>query len=480
MTPRRSTPPRSVFATCFLLFTLAIGAADAAAFPAQSALRAESSPYRLPRYEEDWSDLGRSADGDWLDRIKFVRLGRGEGSYLSIGGELRETYERFHNPNFGLQPQDPDGYLLERYLLHADVHLGSRWRGYVEVLSALAHWRVGGARPLIDQDTLDFHQGFVEFVAGCRDENLKVRLGRQEWTLGSGRLIALREGPNVPLSFDGARLTLRAHAWTADVLASKPVETRAGILDDPPQAGTWFWGVYLSGPATAVSAAARVDAYYLGWVRGSATFNQGTAREQRSVIGVRLANSERAWLYDSEGMLEFGSFGTGRIRAWRVANDVSYRFPGRWRSRIALAVDIASGDHDRADGTLETFNALFQSGTYSGRAQILGPANTIRLEPSLSTSPFPQLAVSAGWGFYWRESIHDGLYGIAGNLLVPAGTTGARYEGSRPILQVDWQVDRHWSVHVNYIYVFNGPFGLQAIHGTPGMSYVSPWASYRF
>jgi hypothetical protein len=126
---------------------------------------------------------------------------------------------------------------------------------------------------------------------------------------------------------------------------------------------------------------------------------------------------------------------------------------------LGLAVDAASGDHDPTNPNLQTFNAFFQSGTYSGKAQILGPANTIRLEPSFKVSPLSSVAVSGGWGFYWRESIHDGLYGIAGNLLVPADGTNARREGSRPIFQVDWQVNRHFSAHANYIYVFNGPFG---------------------
>jgi hypothetical protein len=41
---------------------------------------------------------------------------------LSLSGELRVTYERFGNQNFGLTPPDPDGYFLQRYLLHTDVH----------------------------------------------------------------------------------------------------------------------------------------------------------------------------------------------------------------------------------------------------------------------------------------------------------------------------------------------------------------------
>jgi len=180
-------------------------------------------------------------------------------------------------------------------------------------------------------------------------------------------------------------------------------------------------------------------------------------------------------------MYQFGAFGAGTISAWRLAADNAYTFSSaRWHPRLRFAVDVASGDRDPANPNLQTFNALFQSGTYSGRAQLLGPYNSIRLEPSIVVSPWPTVAVSGGWGFYWRQDLHDGLYGISGNLIVPSNGAPGRFEGSRPTVQVDWQVSRHLSAHVNYIYVFNGHFEETSVHGTSTMSFISPWISYRF
>jgi hypothetical protein len=449
----------------------------------QSKAPDDSCSYRLPHYEEDWSCVRKpSHSADSVDTIKYVALGRGEDSYLSLGGAVRETYERFHNAEFGLQPQDLDGYLLQRYLFHVDAHVGERVRGYVEFLSALENWRVGGPRQIVDEDKLDVHQCFLDFDWGQTQlGQTVVRVGRQEMALGSGRLVALREGTNVPFSFDGVRAQVHRETLELDVFATKPVQNRIGIFDDPPQAGSWFWGVYSSSAIHLNGHPSHFDLYYLGLARNPAVFNQGKARETRHTIGMRIWNFEGAWNYDTEGMFQFGSFGNRDIRAWRVASDTSYGFASvRWQPRLGFAADVASGDRDPFSPKLETFNALFQSGTYSGRAQILGPANTIRIEPSIKASPHSGVSISAGWGFYWRESVHDGLYGIAGNLLVPASTTRARYEGSRPIVELDWQVNRHLSVHVNYIYVFNGPFERQAIHGTPSMSYVSPWVTYEF
>ena len=52
-----------------------------------------------------------------------------------------------------------------------------------------------------------------------------LRVGRQEIALGSGRLYALREGPNVPLSFDGVRVIAHAGRWRLDAWVARPVDT---------------------------------------------------------------------------------------------------------------------------------------------------------------------------------------------------------------------------------------------------------------
>src|SRR5580704_13882817 len=81
--------------------------------------------YPLPTYEEDWRALQGVDRTDVWDPVKFVPLSADGTTFLSLGGEARVTYERFGHENFGLTPPDPDGYLLQRYLLHIDVRAGS-------------------------------------------------------------------------------------------------------------------------------------------------------------------------------------------------------------------------------------------------------------------------------------------------------------------------------------------------------------------
>src|ERR1700722_13946720 len=59
--------------------------------------------YSLLRENEDWSFLSNSANrDDFWDPIKYIPLGT-NGSYVSLGGEVRECFEQVGNDNWGKQ-----------------------------------------------------------------------------------------------------------------------------------------------------------------------------------------------------------------------------------------------------------------------------------------------------------------------------------------------------------------------------------------
>ncbi|HTD60709.1 MAG TPA: alginate export family protein, partial [Gemmatimonadaceae bacterium] len=260
----------------------------------------------------------------------------------------------------------------------------------------------------------------------------------------------------------------------------RPVDTTPGVFDDQSHPSFNVWGVYGRRVIAPSQQRVGLDVYYLGLVRDAAQFEQGTAKETRHTFGARVWQ-RGVWAYDAEAMFQAGRFGSGDIRASRFVIEGSHLVADAgWSPRLGLVLDAASGDKNPADPNLQTFNAMFQSGTYSGRAQLLGPSNSIRFEPSVTFTPARQVLVSAGWGFYWRQSAYDALYSISGQVVVPSNGVTDRYEGSRPTVQIDWQPTRHLSAHVNYLYVFNGRFEERSDHATPTMSYVSPWLTYRF
>src|SRR5580658_232809 len=84
--------------------------------------------------------------------------------------------------------------------------------------AVLESFRQGGPRP-IDEKKLDFEEAVVELSTGEGDRWAALDVGRQELKYGSGRLVSVREGPNVRQSFDGARVKSKVGTWQIDLWA---------------------------------------------------------------------------------------------------------------------------------------------------------------------------------------------------------------------------------------------------------------------
>lgn len=444
---------------------------------------------RVVRSDEDWSALRDPAlRTDWLDRLKYIPIGPEEEQYLSIGGEFRGTYERVQNDDWTAVPYGLNSFGLERYLLHVDAHLNEQVRIFVQLESGFEHGRPGGPRP-IDEKRLDFLSAFLQIRPTHSTHAPAIRIGKQELQFGAGRLVSVREGPNVRQGFFGFRVDQDLGRWQATGFAVRPAQDNQGFFNDGPVGGVGFWG------ATANRFWQRFqhyefNSYYFGLDQKAATFNRGTAHEVRQTLGGRLAidppkqTGERRVLphLDVESIYQFGSFGSEPIRAWGVATETSLLFPrAPLRPRIGLRADTSSGDHNAADGTLRTYNPLFPIGNYFGIFADTGPgpSNFRDLHPAVLLAPSRHVGVTADDVIWWRASLGDGVYDVPGHLLVAAGTSKARFVGHRPGVETRWQIDRHAYVQADYGVFLAGPF-LRQSGRTHNLSYTSVWLGYKF
>lgn len=314
-------------------------------------------PYTPLVYDADWSALRDPAlRVDWTDRLHYVPLGVSGRSFLSVSGQVRERGEHQDYPAFGAQPPD-NGYLLQRYLLGADLHLNTRVRFFLQLDSGWIEGRDGGPRPGIDRDRFDINQGFVEFTPWRRAEtaNVMVRTGRQLVSLGSTRLVATGAGLNVEQPFDGARVTFHVRGWTADGLALRPTLVSTGSFDNQPNSAEELWGLYTSHPLQMLRT--NVDLYYLGFGHRQARYVAGSGREQRETVGVRVWQRRPLWDYDFEYTNQFGRFGPGDIRAWAFGYHGGYTLVHarllpirRWTVGFSAAT-ISPGTGDSARST---------------------------------------------------------------------------------------------------------------------------------
>jgi alginate export protein len=514
---------RSDYSRSARLFTKAFWLFMVLLFPGEISLQAQSQPkpqqqpkgqsqsqskcpdppaYQPLRQDEDYSYLrNEDCKRDLWDPLKYIRLGSSDDKYLTIGGEAREWYEGFRNFLWGIGPQDGNGYLLSRLSAFGDFHVKPRLRFFAQLTNDIEAGRNGGPRPVIDEDRLWFEQAFADITlwkkeeekkeAGPKKDSLVLRLGRQEFLFGSGRLVEYREGPNVHRSFDGASIRWKTGKWDVTGVATKLVRNRIGVFDSFIDPGTTFWGIYavrqLSRTKDAKGAEGAVgkniDLYYLGVARKQLVFDKGVGADLRHTIGARFWGRRGGWDYDSEAMIQIGSFRDVGLLAWANAHDTGYTFKSaRFQPRIGTTFSVTSGDNGDPRSRLGTFSPLFPTGKYYGQGSISlnGPSNLIWVGPSLTLQITKSVQVIVDDDTFWRTSLNDGVYDLATNLLVSGKDNRERYVGSQTAAGVYWQYNRHLLLSAAYNHFSTGPFLRNANPRRRPVDYAAVWLTYKF
>jgi len=395
------------------------------------------------RYDEDWSVLRNSIpdpDHGWLP-FKYLPLTDDGDVYLSTGFEARWRYEGFDDNLWGTAEAPDDGYHWMRLLPHADLHAGPL-RGFAQLIAGDA-WGVQPEEGPVDQTGTDWLQGFADLqlpVPGSAQ--LTLRYGRELLALGSERLIGARYGPNIPLAFEGWRGIVQLGETQIQLLDLRPMQIGTGNFDDQRSDTRQLWGAYASTSARLLPGIA--DVYLLIYENAAAQYLSAAGHERRNTLGMRLAGQQDAWSWNWEAMLQAGTLDTGTqkldIRAWSLATETAYRVKHLglspwWR----LRANVISGDGDAQDSHLGNFNAMFPKGKYFGELSPLGPDNLFNLHPSVNLDLGHELDLGIAAIAYWRYRLNDGVYDLAGQPIIGADNSRARFIGSQVEAVLGWE-----------------------------------------
>ena len=442
------------------------------------------APKSLPltTYDEQVAYLANSdCRTSPLDRIQFIPLSRdNENYYVSFGFWIRERGEYASNPNWSDKPSG-NPYLMQRYFLHTDLHLGERFRFFGELATSLVDGRNGGPRPGLDEEKMYVHQGFFDLgLWKAGRDSLMVRAGRQEIALGSQNLVSTRDGRNIRRSLDGARLTWVKGDWTVDLLAARPTLENSDYFDNPPNHSQSFWAAYAVHPVRFLPRG-NIDLYYMGLDNKSVAFDgKGTGREQRETIGTRLWGATEHWDYNDEFTFQWGWFGSGEIRAWAVSTEHGYRLEKAPLSpRFGLRAVAYSGDQNPSSRNVGTFNSIYEKGPYFSYAELFARRNLVALQPSADLKLTKTVSLKFNPAFFWRESTSDGLYSVGNSVIVSGSKGNARFIASQASAQLQWHMNRNLTWFTEYGHFFAGDFLKQS---TPGKSinYWTGWLDIRF
>ena len=433
-------------------------------------------PYQLLRAEEQYTYLrdGSPYGRDLFDPVKFIPLNASPSVYFTLGGEIRPRFEYFDNEDW---EEAQEGFYSQRLAFHSVLNLGAYVRLFGEVYHGLLSKE---ERAFAEDDDLDLHQGFLEVnVPIAEARRVQLRAGRQELAYGSARLVGLREGPNIRRSFDALRAKYQASSYSIEGFWGSEVVAHFEAFDNKRNDAMLFWGVYGQFDTSQLRGATQI--YYFGFAIDQALYNDGLARETRHTLGIRRFGSlGEAFRFNTEWIIQLGTFGEKDVRAFAIETDYHYRFHSvRWRPEIGLRLDYISGDKTHGDDKLGTFNPLFTNPSYFGLLAQITPINLIDIHPSVKLELTENTELVVDWDFFWRAQKGDGLYSPPRFLSRKGHEAEARFLGHQPGFELVYGFNRHVTLRTEVSYFITGTF-IEETGEAEDIFHFATTVSYKF
>jgi hypothetical protein len=400
--------------------------------------QADSHPQiKTNRWAEDWSPLADPMlrRGLW-DDLKYIPLSADDpATYLSLGTTLRERFESNDAPKFGVG-EAADRYLLQRLQIHADLRIGGNWQVFAQLEDARAFGKTDPGT--VDENQLDWRLAFVSYVDTTGSNVFKARVGRQDFAFDLQRFVSSRDGPNVRQSFDAVWADWETGTWRLLGFVSRPVQYRNDeSFDDTSNDHFRFSTLRIERHVLGTN---ELSAYYALYQRDDAQYLSASGNERRNAFDVRFAGTSNDLDWDTEVMIQTGSVASQDARAWALGSRCGYTFSGtRWRPRVGLQLDAASGDGDPDDGKLETFNPLFPNGSYFTLAGLVGYTNLVHVKPSITIAPADRFTLMAAIGIQMRMTTADAIYAQPNVPVANTAGRGGHWSGTYAQIRTDYQ-----------------------------------------
>lgn len=343
---------------------------------------------------------------------------------IEVGVELRWRFE--WRDNADLRPADDfDGFtgLRTRINFKAVLHPDLRFTLQPEDVWV---WDANTDKVIHDQAT-NLHQLFLDWKpAGSK--RFEFRAGRQELVYGEERLVGAFNWDNVGRSFDAGRLRFKEGIWSSDFFWGRLVDVRrngarrrAGKQD--------ISGAYISrqpkgSPGT--------TEFYGLFLRDSLPTRGEVSTTRQSVRfftgGFRRMYAPKAgWRYSLEHAWQAGKRGPDTHTAAMVIATAGYLWNRKWKPRIGLEYDLATGDNRPTDGASHEFHNLFPTNHfYYGTADLAGLRNLHDFRLVVATTPHPKATFEFDYHKFLLAAPRGPWKSAAGRVLGsdPTGNSG--------------------------------------------------------
>lgn len=404
--------------------------------------------FRLLRQNDNLKALDTLREKNIYEKVKQIDIGA--NAKLSFGGSWRAQAESFINQNFQNSPDQDNLWFLNRFLLHTHLKIQNKFELFAEMNSSLIYDKIK-ITP-VDKDELSVNQLFVNYHVS---QKLSFILGRQNLKLGSGRLVDIREGPNVRKAFDLAEIDYQSDRFEGKAFFSIPVKQGPYVFDNKYlNFDETFSALYTT---ISLNKYNNWDMYMLYRKHDNVIYNNAQGNERRTSIGLRYFGNYKTLTFNNEAVYQFGEIENRNILAWTLSMQLENQTKlGNHSYNMGVKSEIISGDKNRDDNNLNTFDALYPIGSYFGRVARFGPSNLIDLHPYINTQ-FNKLFIELDFDTFWRYSINDGVYSASLLLQYPS-TNSERYIARQLGTIVGYEIDKHINFELQGNIIFPGSF----------------------
>lgn len=391
---------------------------------------------------------------DFYQEIKSIALEN--NTTLSFGGSYRFQAEAFINEQFDKNKDQNKSWFLHRGMLHAHLKLGSKFEIFGELNSSLVSSKESIAP--VDKDKLNINQLFARYQF---NDNFNILVGRQNMRLGTGRLIDVREGPNVRLSFDKAQLQYSNQNTKITGFYAIPVQQQLGVFDnDAFETDETLSSIYWTQNWTDKT---NTDVYIFHKEEANKTWNTSAANDNRTSIGLRHFGTWKGLNYNNEFVYQLGKFGSETISAWTASFIIEKEFSVATPFTLGIKTEAISGDKNSNDNTLNSFDALYPRGAYFGRVARFGPSNLIDVHPYFK-SKIGKIDIEFDYVAFWRFSTNDGVYNPALMMDYPP-ENDERFIGNQIGAIAGYQLNNFIGFELESNVIFPGAFLQQSNQG---------------
>ncbi len=339
---------------------------------------------------------------------------KGKGPYARVYIESRGVFElRRGLPALG-EPER-DGVALVRNRINID---SDNIHGPINYLVQFQDARDLNERPGWTDTTDDFdvRQAYVQL--GDDRSVARVKLGRQELDLGSGRLVGADWRSNIDRAFSAARIAWAdswkrfspfEHLWRVDLVAGRQVNGW-----DASHTGPWLYGLLYEERRAHPHFIEAALLFYGGTI----THESGGKERVRTctVSGALKADGIDGFFdYDAQLALQAGERDDEPHAAAAVHGSCGFTVTPVWKVRLGLAADLATGDRDPLDGRSGSFLQPFgNSREELGFSGLFSWRNHRSVAFSVGARPWKGARAEASYRVIRLDSSRDQWYDVLG------------------------------------------------------------------